>query len=75
MRSQSFWSLVPCEGMELVLENTHTVGGPGQLMEIVKNAVLSDEMFQLLVTPARRNALKDFLVTHLSAVGPENWTT
>ena len=44
-------------------------------MEIVKNAVLSDEMFQLLVTPARRNALKDFLVTHLSAVGPENWTT
>ena len=74
LRSQSFWSLVPCEGMELVLENTHTVGGPGQLMEIVKNAVLSDEMFQLLVTPARRNALKDFLVTHLSSAGGEKQT-
>ena len=67
LRSQSFWSLTPQDGMELVLENTHTVGGPGQLKEIVKNAVLSEEMFQLLTTAARRNILKSFLVKHLSS--------
>ena len=69
LRSQSFWSLTPCEGMETVLEKTPTVGGPGQLMEIVKNAVLSEEILSLLKTPARREALKSFLITHLSSAG------
>ena len=69
LRSQSFWSLTPCEGMETVLEKTPTVGGPGQLMEIVKNAVLSEEMLSLLTTPARRETLKSFLITHLSSAG------
>ncbi len=71
LKSQSFWSLVPHGGMENLLKKMSTVGGPGQLMGTVSNAVLSDELFQLISSHERRNKLKSFLMNHLSFSGRE----
>lgn len=45
LKSSSFWRLIPFKGKEDELLSLYTVGGPGQLMDIVSHAEVSDDFF------------------------------
>ena len=62
LKSQSFWSLVPKPGKAEVLSVTHSIGGLGQLNELVNCAVLSSYMLGLMQDPIRRKKLTEFLM-------------
>lgn len=61
LRKQSFWSLVPKYSKKEILNRTSSIGGPGQLNELVECATLSDEFYSLINDDVSRNKLRIFI--------------
>jgi len=62
LKSEGFWHLDPTEGHESALQHVRTIGGPGQLREMIAAARLDPELFDLLRDPASRKALQGVLI-------------
>jgi len=48
LKSASFWKLIPMNGKENDLISLSSVGGPGQLMEVVSHAEISDDFLKAI---------------------------
>lgn len=62
LRSQSFWRLDAKTGNEKILQEIDSVGGPGELNELVKCAVISEDLYQLLTDEISRTKLKEHIL-------------
>lgn len=48
LKNTSFWELIPLKGKETTLKSLSSIGGPGQLMEVVSYAEVSDDFMKLI---------------------------
>jgi len=65
LRSSGFWFLKPRLGHELELESITTIGGPGELMELVEYAYLDDEFYEYLFIKDNREEIKRYIFRSL----------
>lgn len=65
LQTSTFWSLVPLGGKELELEGTETVGGPGELCDLVDHALILAPLLSLLKVESTREELVQLIINCL----------
>lgn len=62
LKSASFWKLIPIKGKEDDLLSLSSVGGPGQLMEVVSHAEISDDFLKNIMDDGICNKIESLII-------------
>jgi len=62
LKSTSFWKLVPINGKENDLLSLGSVGGPGQLMEVVSHAEISDNFLKIITDDSICDIIESLII-------------
>lgn len=67
LRTFSFWTLIPVDGMQKLLSQINSIGGPGELTRLVQYAELADDFVDILSDNNQSFLLRDLLITKLKS--------
>lgn len=71
LKAFSFWCLIPNDGKNYDLAMAGTVGGPSQLIDLVKYAEVNDDFMQILISSGDNFKLQHLLIGKLTSYHKE----